>query len=65
MGASWRYLYKSGSSFLNRRSNDEGALHGKSRKELMHSYIKRFSSTILIADYWTFNTKLREMSLEN
>ena len=33
MGASWRYSYKRGSSFLKWCSNDEGALHNKAPKE--------------------------------
>lgn len=33
-GASWRYWYKRGSSFLKRCSNDEGALHNKLQKQI-------------------------------
>jgi hypothetical protein len=51
VGASWRYLYKRGSSFLKWRSNNEGALHSKKKKT------KNKSNMLHI--------KLREISDEN
>ena len=43
VGASWRYLYKRGSSFLKWRSNDEGALHSKKKSNMLHIKLREIS----------------------